>query len=274
MDRVPRFTQDRGNPKIHALDKIWSRVVRVLCGHWSPPAWLLTKRRPNRFEPVSTKDTEDLAMNQHKVAFTTVSLLGGLFVASSVAFAGDGCDTNKKKGYGTSSYRPAVYQPARMASNAGYQGTGGFIKTGMHGDSHGADAPTGDVVDVAVGAGSFNTLVAAVKAAGLVDTLKGDGPFTVFAPTDDAFAKIPADQLNALLADKDALIKVLTYHVIPGKVMAADVAKLDSAKTVEGSSITIDTTDGVKVDEATVVKTDIVASNGVIHVIDTVIMPN
>jgi uncharacterized surface protein with fasciclin (FAS1) repeats len=145
------------------------------------------------------------------------------------------------------------------------------VKTGM--TAHDGDAK-GDIVDVAIGAGSFETLVTAVKAAGLVDTLKGEGPFTVFAPSDEAFAKIPQEQLAALLADKDALIAVLTYHVVPGKVMAADVVGLDSATSVQGSSITIDTSEGVKVDGANVVMTDIEASNGVIHVIDTVIMPN
>jgi len=154
--------------------------------------------------------------------------------------------------------------------------TGHFIKTGMHeGGGKETAAPAGDIVDVAVGAGSFNTLVAAVKAADLVDTLKGDGPFTVFAPTDEAFAKIPQADLDALLADKKKLTAVLTYHVVPGKVMAADVVKLDSAKTVQGESVTILVSDGgVKVDDANVVKTDIVTSNGVIHVIDTVLMPN
>ena len=130
-----------------------------------------------------------------------------------------------------------------------------------------------DIVDTAVSAGSFNTLVTAVKAAGLVETLKSDGPFTVFAPTDEAFAKIPQDQLNALLADKEALTKVLTYHVVPGKVMASDVVKLASAKTVQGQSVSIDTRSGVMVDGAKVIKTDIETSNGVIHVIDSVILP-
>lgn len=131
-----------------------------------------------------------------------------------------------------------------------------------------------DIVDTAVAAGGFETLVTAVKAAGLVDTLKGDGPFTVFAPTDAAFAALPEGTLESLLADKDALAKVLTYHVVPGKVMAADVVQLDSAKTVQGQSVRIDTADGVKVDGANVVKTDIETSNGVIHVIDRVILPN
>lgn len=137
-----------------------------------------------------------------------------------------------------------------------------------------AHAAKQDIVDVAVAAGSFDTLVTAIKAAGLVETLKGDGPFTVFAPTDAAFAKIPKDKLAALLADKEQLAAVLTYHVVPGKVMAADVVKLASAKTVQGQSVTIATKDGVTVDGAKVVQTDIGASNGVIHVIDTVILPD
>ncbi len=134
-------------------------------------------------------------------------------------------------------------------------------------------APQQDIVDIAVSAGSFNTLVAAVQEAGLVDTLKGEGPFTVFAPTDEAFAKIPQDQLDALLADKEMLTKVLTYHVVSGKVMAADV-KPGMVPTVEGSSLTVTVGSGVMVDNANVIKTDIVASNGVIHVIDSVILPN
>ncbi len=133
---------------------------------------------------------------------------------------------------------------------------------------------TPDIVDVAVAAGSFSTLVQAVQAAGLVETLKGDGPFTVFAPTDEAFAKIPKADLNALLADREKLTAVLTYHVVPGRIMAADVAGLSSAKTVQGESIAIDTSNGVRVDEARVIQTDIEASNGVIHVIDTVILPS
>ena len=131
-----------------------------------------------------------------------------------------------------------------------------------------------DIVDTAVAAGSFNTLATALKAAGLVETLKGKGPFTVFAPTDEAFKKLPAGTLEKLLADKAQLTKVLTYHVVAGKVMAADVVKLTEAKTVEGSSVKISVKDGkVKVDGANVVKTDVGASNGVIHVIDAVILP-
>lgn len=131
-----------------------------------------------------------------------------------------------------------------------------------------------DIVDTAVAAGSFNTLATALKAAGLVETLKGKGPFTVFAPTDDAFRKLPAGTLEKLLADKAQLTKVLTYHVVAGKVLAADVVKLTEAKTVEGSSARISVKDGkVKVDGANVVKTDVGASNGVIHVLDAVILP-
>ncbi len=129
-----------------------------------------------------------------------------------------------------------------------------------------------DIVDTAVAAGSFKTLATALGAAGLVDTLKGKGPFTVFAPTDEAFAKIPKADLDALLQDKAKLTAVLTYHVVAGKVMAADV-KAGKVKTVQGSELTVSTTGGVMVDSAKVIKTDIVADNGVIHVIDRVIMP-
>jgi uncharacterized surface protein with fasciclin (FAS1) repeats len=130
-----------------------------------------------------------------------------------------------------------------------------------------------DIVDTAVAAGQFTTLAKALQAAGLVETLKGAGPFTVFAPTDAAFAKLPAGTLDALLKDKAKLTQVLTYHVVAGKVLASDVVKLKEAKTVQGQSVKIDTSNGVKVDNATVVKTDIMASNGVIHVIDSVILP-
>ncbi len=129
-----------------------------------------------------------------------------------------------------------------------------------------------DIVDTAVAAGSFKTLAAALQAAGLIETLKGKGPFTVFAPTDEAFAKIPKADLEALLKDKAKLTAVLTYHVVPGKVMAKDV-KAGKVKTVQGSELTLSTTGGVKVDAANVVKTDIVADNGVIHVIDSVVLP-
>ena len=129
-----------------------------------------------------------------------------------------------------------------------------------------------DIVDTAVAAGSFKTLATALTAAGLVDTLKGKGPFTVFAPTDEAFAKVPKADLDALLKDKAKLTAVLTYHVVAGKVMAADV-KAGKVKTVQGSELTVTTMGGVKVDNANVVKTDIVADNGVIHVIDSVVIP-
>ncbi|MEA5592848.1 fasciclin domain-containing protein [Rivularia sp. UHCC 0363] len=131
-----------------------------------------------------------------------------------------------------------------------------------------------DIIDTAVSAGSFNTLVAAVKAAGLVDTLKGKGPFTVFAPSDDAFAKLPEGTVDGLLKDIPQLKKILTYHVVSGKVMAADAAKLKSAKTVEGSEIKIDASNGVKINDAKVSQADIDTDNGVIHVIDTVLMPS
>ena len=130
-----------------------------------------------------------------------------------------------------------------------------------------------DIVDTAVKAGSFTTLVAAVQAAGLVDTLKGAGPFTVFAPSDDAFAKLPTGTVDALLKEIPKLTKILTYHVVSGKVMAADVVKIKSAKTVEGSEVKIDASSGVKINNATVTTPDVACDNGVIHIIDTVLMP-
>jgi uncharacterized surface protein with fasciclin (FAS1) repeats len=138
-------------------------------------------------------------------------------------------------------------------------------------------AATGNIVETAVAAGDFKTLVAAVKAAGLAETLSGEGPFTVFAPTDAAFAKLPEGTVESLLKpeNKEKLAAILTYHVVPGKVMAADVVKLDSAKTVQGQEVGITTKDGtVMVDGAKVVSADIGTSNGVIHVIDTVILPS
>jgi uncharacterized surface protein with fasciclin (FAS1) repeats len=144
----------------------------------------------------------------------------------------------------------------------------GFVAT--------SQAFAADIVDTAIAAGNFKTLVAAVTAAGLVDTLKGPGPFTVFAPTDEAFAKLPAGTVDDLLKpeNKAKLVSILTYHVVPGKVMAADVTgKKTMAKTVQGSEVSIDGMKGVMVEAATVTKADIVADNGVIHVIDTVIMP-
>ena len=143
---------------------------------------------------------------------------------------------------------------------------------GNYGDKAGKD-----IVDTAVAAGQFKTLAAALEAADLVDTLKGDGPFTVFAPTDAAFAKLPAGTVESLLKpeNRDQLVAILTYHVVPGKVEAADVVKLDEAKTVNGQDVQITVADsGVQVDNANVIKTDIEASNGVIHVIDTVILPS
>jgi uncharacterized surface protein with fasciclin (FAS1) repeats len=133
-----------------------------------------------------------------------------------------------------------------------------------------------DIVDIAAGNPDFSTLVTAVKAAGLVDTLKSAGPFTVFAPTNKAFAKIPKAKLAAILKDKKTLTAILTYHVVPGKVLAADVVKLKNGskvKTVQGSTISVFNKHGVKVNSSNVIKTDIMASNGVIHVIDTVLLP-
>jgi uncharacterized surface protein with fasciclin (FAS1) repeats len=139
-----------------------------------------------------------------------------------------------------------------------------------------ARAESKDIVDVAAGAGSFNTLVTAVKAAGLVETLKGKGPFTVFAPTDEAFAKLPKGTVENLLKpeNKAELAKILTYHVVPSKIMAADIkGKNTSVKSVEGGELMVDATMGVKINDAKVVTADVAASNGVIHSIDTVLMP-
>lgn len=136
-----------------------------------------------------------------------------------------------------------------------------------------AKKPQLDVIDTAIAAGSFKTLATALEAGELVEALKGKGPFTVFAPTDEAFGKLPKGTLDALLKDKQKLRAILTYHVVPGKVTAADVVKLDSAKTLQGQSLKINTKKGVKVNNAKVVQADVSASNGVIHVIDTVLLP-
>ena len=137
-------------------------------------------------------------------------------------------------------------------------------------------AQAADIVDTAVAAGSFNTLVAAVQAAGLVDTLKGDGPFTVFAPTDEAFAALPEGTVESLLKpeNKDQLVSILTYHVVPAKVMSGDIAgKRAKVLTVQGDRLSVNAKNGVKVNDAKVVQADIEASNGVIHVVDAVILP-
>ncbi len=136
-----------------------------------------------------------------------------------------------------------------------------------------AQAQQRDIVDTAVAAGSFNTLAKALQTAGLVDTLKGPGPFTVFAPTDEAFAKLPPGTVDALLNDPARLRAVLTYHVVPSRATAADVANLKSARTVQGAEVAIDTSSGVRVNDARVTQADVLASNGVIHVIDTVLLP-
>ena len=141
-------------------------------------------------------------------------------------------------------------------------------------EAQGYEAPKADIVQTAVAAGSFNTLAMALEAAGLVETLKGEGPFTVFAPTDEAFAKLPAGTLDALLADKAKLTQVLTYHVVPGTVKSGDVARLTSAKTVNGQELAVASSGGkVTVGGASITQADIAASNGVIHVIDTVLLP-
>ncbi len=150
------------------------------------------------------------------------------------------------------------------------------LSTSVSFAGHHEENETGDIVDVAVAAGSFKTLAAALGAADLVETLKGDGPFTVFAPTDEAFSALPAGTVETLLKpeNKQQLVAILTYHVVAGKVKAKDVVTLDSATTVNGADVAISVVDGaVSVNQANVIKTDIAASNGVIHVIDAVILP-
>ena len=151
------------------------------------------------------------------------------------------------------------------------------LMLGLAGSVKAESMPDKDIVDIAASAGSFKTLIAAVQAAGLVDALKGQGPLTVFAPTDDAFKKLPAGTVENLLKpeNKDKLIAVLTYHVVPGRVTAGEVVNLDSAKTLNGRSLKISAREGkVMIDGARVTSTDIMASNGVIHVIDSVVLPN
>ena len=152
-----------------------------------------------------------------------------------------------------------------------------FLMLGVAGSVKAETVPDKDIVEIAASAGSFKTLVAAVQAAGLVDALKGQGPLTVFAPTDEAFEKLPAGTVENLLKpeNKDKLIAVLTYHVVPGRVTASEVVNLDSAKTINGRSLKITAQEGkVMIDGAHVTATDIMASNGVIHVIDSVVLPN
>lgn len=165
-----------------------------------------------------------------------------------------------------------LLSPLRLGLVAGAIAMLGFV--GPVAQAKEAPPAGADIVDTAVAAGAFKTLVTAVQAAGLVETLKGPGPFTVFAPSDEAFAKVPADVLQGLLADKAKLTQVLTYHVVAGKVLAADAAKLAWAPTVQGSDLRVTQQGGgVQVDGANVVKADIACSNGVIHVIDRVILP-
>jgi uncharacterized surface protein with fasciclin (FAS1) repeats len=194
-------------------------------------------------------------------------------VATSAAYAGSGPDYMR----GTDQQKTAM-MPAVMTQSYGYHASDMRVSQlpearAMYAMSHGggssksmaSEMPSADIVDTAVAAGSFNTLVEAVKAADLVGTLKGKGPFTVFAPTDEAFAKLPEGTLEGLLADKAKLVKVLTYHVVPGKVMSSDLAGVASLKTVEGSDL--------MVADIQVSSVDIATSNGVIHVVNEVLIP-
>jgi len=195
-------------------------------------------------------------------------------LATFAAYAGSGCGGMKTAGDYHQMFGPAVrFSESTPMDRGGYMKVGSYshnsanaYQTGSYGYGKSqAKSSNADIVDTAVSAGDFNTLVVAVQEAGLVDTLKGNGPFTVFAPTDEAFAKLPDGTLESLLADKEQLAKVLTYHVVPGKVMSSDIAKMQSLNTVEGSNISTST--------LRVTKADIVTSNGVIHVIDEVLIP-
>ncbi len=204
----------------------------------------------------------------NRLAALAATVAGAGLVAQA-ALAGSGCDyAGMKPTAQGDSYQPAIYQLTPGASTAARAYPAGM----NYGYRAKSDAQS-NIVGTASAAGSFDTLVSAVQAAGLVDTLEGEGPFTVFAPTDAAFAKLPKAQLEALMADKEALTKVLTYHVVAGRVDAADVVKLSSVNTLEGQPVEIRVGDSVMVNNAKVVKTDISTSNGVIHVIDTVMLP-
>ena len=203
-----------------------------------------------------------------------LTLLALSTVATSAAYAGSGCDYMRGTGQQKMSLMPAVMTQPYGYHVSTMRATGLPEARAMYAMSHGggssksmasSEMPSADIVDTAVAAGSFNTLVEAIKAADLVDTLKGKGPFTVFAPTDEAFAKLPEGTLDGLLADKDKLVKVLTYHVVPGKVMSSDLAGVASLKTVEGSDLMV-----ADINVSTV---DIVTSNGVIHVVNEVLIP-
>ena len=220
--------------------------------------------------------------------------LGCLLAGTSITVSAGNCQSFKMHGKGyhhgmaQGMYGPhgGMYPQSGMYKHNMRYHANPYMKTGAsYGQSYGKAASAEnkqpkaandatDIVSIAAGSDDFETLVIAVKAAGLAETLSKKGPFTVFAPTDEAFAKLPEDQLAALLEDKEALTKVLTYHVVAGTISSSAVTKLDSAKTVEGGMLTIDTSDGVRINGARVVKADIEASNGIIHVIDTVILPN
>jgi uncharacterized surface protein with fasciclin (FAS1) repeats len=215
-------------------------------------------------------DIEDLPMNR---LATGLAICGAaaLLTISAPAFAG-GCGKmggHPMKGYGYHHGAPVAYYhpPMRMSKHGGYHHGAHGYKYGAAPGMKGSEAPPAlvDIVDTAAAAGSFDTLIKAAKAAGLVDALKGDGPFTVFAPTDEAFAKLPEGTVQALLADEERLAKVLTYHVVPSSLDAQAISSITGMTTVEGSEL--------PVDKLELSVTDIKASNGIIHVIDEVLIP-
>jgi uncharacterized surface protein with fasciclin (FAS1) repeats len=219
-----------------------------------------------------TPSAIDPKETQMKTKILSVAAFASLSTFSAYAFAG--CGGMKSAEVHHQMFGPAVrFSESAPMTRGSYMKMGSYThdsakayKTGGYGYGKSqAKSSNADIVDTAVSAGDFNTLVAAVQEAGLVDTLKGNGPYTVFAPTDEAFAKLPDGILEGLLADKEQLAKVLTYHVVPGKVMSSDIANMQSLNTVEGSNISTST--------LRVTKADIMTSNGVIHVIDEVLIP-
>lgn len=205
-----------------------------------------------------------------RILTTSSALVAGLALTAT-AYAGD-CNDSKK----TAEYKASTAVHDNTTAYTFERAAYDSVAYGKSYDGKKMKYAKKDIVDTAVANGSFNTLAAALEAAGLINTLKGEGPFTVFAPTDEAFAKLPEGTVEDLLRpeNKDKLVSILTYHVVPGKVKARDVVKLTSATTVQGSDVAVKVMgDTVKVDNANVIMTDVKASNGIIHVIDAVILP-
>lgn len=223
--------------------------------------------------------TNQFGVNIMKSVFKTGILTAALLALPLSANAGHCKHNNSGMKHGYQHSHPMAkhyyYKESRMRSDGYGMPPAQMRPYTKHSNGAGASsASAGNIIETATSAGNFSTLLNAVRASGLEETLEGKGPFTVFAPTDAAFAKIPPKILSAIVADKDALREVLAYHVVAGKVSSSQVAGMKSARTVQGSSVNIDTSSGVNVGGANVVKADIQASNGIIHVIDSVMLPN